>query len=403
MVHPGECNQLCGEVATPAQGAGQGSFVPPGCDGGAFARTLNILVGQDGAKAVPQLADMNGDGNLDVVVNPRKGPSALVLAGDGSGSFAGQPVVLPQGGAFAGGWGIDVGDLNGDGMLDVAAGDHVSGALAWRNQGQMSFALATGGLPAGTYNGVGLADLNGDGDLDAIYGADQFSSGLDLVLGDGTGSWTAAAFPTSNAKNAGTFSFADHDGDGDLDVFAFGQSAQVGGVIAFVYDNDGGSFGEAAQLQGGSGNTLGNPVQGSVGDVDCDGAVDVLSGGSLHLAVAGSWQLSNTIGSTKIGHLGDLDGDGLADVVLHDEIGGLVAYRNEGGSFAVMDVGLPDATYVPPGVSGENVTPLATAYGIDLGDVNDDGKLDVVRVFCSMVSSGFSNTDYCFVEVWVRG
>jgi VCBS repeat protein len=403
--HPGDCNQLCGQVAAPDPEAGLGSFAPPGCSGGQFQRTYGLLIGDDGSKAVPQLADMDGDGHVDLVLNARKGPSAMIMPGDGTGNFASQPVVLPAGGIFAGGWGIDLGDIDGNGMLDLAAGDHVSGALAWKNQGSMAFALATSGLPAGTFNGVGLAELSGDGHMDAIYGADQFSSGLALVLGDGNGGWTpanAATLTGSAARNSGNFGFADYDTDADLDVFAFGQSSMFGGVIAYVYTNDGGTFTEATQLTGGAGNAIGSPVQGSLADVDCDGVLDVATGGTVHRGTGDGWQPLTTVGPANIAHLGDLDGDGFADLVLHDESNGLVAYHNDNGSFAVMDLGLPDATYVPPGVSGENITPLAQAYGIDLADVNGDEQLDVARVLCAMTSTGFTNKDWCFVEVWVR-
>jgi hypothetical protein len=405
---------VCGAAAAPAPSAGLASFSPPGCDGGGFSLAWTYELVSDGAKAVPQLADLDGDGLVDLIVNPRKLPSAIVFRGDGTGQFdAG--AYLPAGGIFAGGWGIDLGDVDGDGRLDLAAGDHVAGALAWRNGPAMAFALSAGGLPAGTFNGVGLADLSGDGRLDALFGADQFDNGFELRLGDGAGGWTAAApagLPAYNAGggpvNSGHFAFADYDADGDLDVFAFGQRS--GGISAFVYRNDGGAaaFSAVAELAGGTGNLIGNPVEGGVGDVNCDGALDVAAGGSIWLGApggaAGTWTLGATVDDASISHLGDADGDGLLDLFTHGTAGlRLWINGGDGTTWTLRDAGLPDETHVPAGLGGgDAVYPLGDAYGIDLADLNGDDRLDVVRVLRSGRIVGFSTFDQCFVEVWLR-
>jgi hypothetical protein len=357
----------------------------------------------DGAKSVPALADLNADGRLDLALNARATPTAMVLAGLGQGAFA-KPTWLPSGGLFAGGWGLDLGDVDGDGLFDLVAGDHASGALAWRNQGSLSFALANTGLPGKTlFSGAGVADVDGDGDLDALFGADQFGMGLRLFLSDGGTGWTEQAAPElagSSVRNAGYVAFADFDEDADPDAFVFGQTTGALGVFVFRNDGAGKAWSPVAQLSGGSGQSIGNPVQGAVGDVDCDGALDVVAGGTVHHGAGGGWQLGPAPDASKIGHLGDMNGDGFADLVTHSEALGLRLYLNDGTgkSWSGADVGLPDETYQVPEAGG---AAFSSAYGIDLADVDGDGALDVARTLC-VTESGLVAKKRCFVEVWVR-
>ena len=241
----------CHQPSAPAAGVGLATHIPIGCAGdGGFTKSWSVFVQGDGyasaeaPRTIPYLGDFDDDGALDLFVNFRKASTAFVFTGLGDGSFNPTPAQL-SGGLFSGGWGGDLGDLNGDGNLDVLVGDHVRGAWAWAGNGAFQFSDMTTGLPAPfLFNGGGLADLDGDGDLDAVFGADQFNKGYALAHNDGGGLWTPGAAPTTvNAGSVGSFSFADFDDDGDLDIFAFGHG---GGTImdAYVYRNDGDGFAE---------------------------------------------------------------------------------------------------------------------------------------------------------------
>jgi hypothetical protein len=375
---------------------------------------FNTYGGIDGGKAMPVLADLDGDGDLDVFINVRKMGVTTVLTNNGDGTLAEPPVTLPASGSstgidFAGGWGGDVADIDGDGQLDTVVGDHVKGAHVWLNQGAMSFAPADSGLPGGTYNGAGLADLNGDSHIDVVFGADQFGTGFDVVFGDGAGGWTAAPatglppFGGGGPTNIGFFSFADYDEDGAVDIFAFGSAGA--GTTVWAYRNSGdGSFSAAAQLNGGDDRTSGNPVQGSVGDVDCDGVLDIATGGTVHLGAAGVWTSTAPTDAAEISHLADMDGDGWLDLVTHSVEQGLVLYRGDGsGSFVVADVGLPAPSTVPPDLSDGT---LRTAYGIDIGDIDGNGALDIVRSVRYSTPGGGGilggGNDHNVLEVWIR-
>jgi hypothetical protein len=361
-------------------GAGVASVVPIGCGGPGFTLAQSITVSNyadpEAPRSVPLLGDLDGDGDLDLAVNFRKAGAAYVFAGAGDGRVSEPPAASLDGGLFAGGWGGDLGDIDGDGDLDVMFGDHARGGRAWLSMGNMAFTEARTGLPDDVlFSGGGLSDVDGDGNVDALFGADQFGSGMHVYRGDGAGSWSSAAAPALQASNIGYFASADYDSDGDLDVFAFGKSGP--GVTAFVFENDGGVLSLVAQVSGGMSPLGADPVQGSIGDVDCDGNLDIAAGGTIHLGDGATWTLAATLDASQISHLGDMNGDGHLDLVTHDPSVGLALWLGDGtGTGWSLDdaSGLPDASDTSHGAA------MDSAYGIDLGDLDGNEALDIVRV-----------------------
>jgi hypothetical protein len=177
----------CHAPTDPASDRGLNSDAPAGCGDGSFTIRASLSVASyadpEAPRSMPLVGDLDGDGDGDLVVNFRKASVGLVFSGNGDGTFGPQPAQL-TGGLFAGGWGGDLGDFDGDGVLDVVLGDHVRGARAWRNGGSMSFVASQSGLPPENqlFSGAGVADVDGDGDLDALFGADQFGSGVRMLL-----------------------------------------------------------------------------------------------------------------------------------------------------------------------------------------------------------------------------
>lgn len=372
---------------------GVASHVQVGCGGGDFTLVAAISVAAyadpEAPRSVPLLADLDDDGNVDLVVNFRKASVGLAFRGLGDGGFDPMPGTL-QGGIFAGGWGGDLGDLDGDGAKDVVFGDHARGAWAWRNTGGMTFTEVRGGLPDGPlFAGAGLGDLDGDGTLDALFGADQFSSGVQAFRGTGAG-WSAMAAPAVTGASIGDFAFGDLDGDGDLDAVGFGRGTAA--IDAHVLANDGtGALAEAALLGGGgTPGGLADPVQGAVGDVDCDGDLDVAAGGTVHLGSAGSFAAGGAADVAVIAELADMTGDGHLDLVTHDPSVGLAVYVGDGtgSGWTSLGAGLPGVDYRKGGVA------LDEAYGIAVADLDGSGALDVVRI------AGFAGAFW--VESWVR-
>jgi hypothetical protein len=153
------------------------------------------------------LADLNGDGKIDIAAADSSG-SASVSLGNGDGTFQ-APVYYATG---TGSTAIAAGDLNGDGKPDLVVANEGNILTGGSDRGNVSILLGSG---AGAFktatdisigiepNFVVLQDLNGDGKLDLLvldYGVPQgFASanpgGVSVLLGNGDGTFqTAVAY-----------------------------------------------------------------------------------------------------------------------------------------------------------------------------------------------------------------
>jgi len=159
--------------------------------------TIGVLLGNgDGTLQTPVtypagsypefivMADFNKDGHLDVAVTNRAiagtPGQVTIFLGKGDGTFE-DPVAY---GPFYDAFSIAVGDVNGDGILDIVVGDVKSGSLLLGN-GDGTFQI---GQPIGCADAVAfaVADFNRDGKADLVC-ANNLGQEVELFLGNGHG------------------------------------------------------------------------------------------------------------------------------------------------------------------------------------------------------------------------
>lgn len=305
--------------------------------------------------------DVDGDGDIDLVVGNDHDPNQLLL-NDGRGSFEDAtvgrlttPTVPPPNSFFANAtYAVDLADIDGDGDLDLLlCNDHNLPNRVHVNNGAGVFTDVTAtALPSNQNYSVDqvVADFDGDGDVDWFV---NNSGGNRLYLNNGAGVFTDAS---SNLPAGGDFfvrnsSAVDVDQDGDLDLLL--NTTYDNGVPQILRNNGLGAFGLTLLPMPLFGPTI-------AADLDGDGTIDLTTeGGKFYrglgnLSFAAPQQLAQ---SPKAAADLDLDGD-------LDLLGEAVVMRNDlPAGFA--SVPTPDLTFV-------------TFGGFAIADLDGDQDLDFV-------------------------
>ncbi|HEX7254283.1 MAG TPA: VCBS repeat-containing protein, partial [Thermoanaerobaculia bacterium] len=127
------------------------------------------------------VADMNGDGIPDIISGPFRGgdTSLHIWLGDGQGHFTPWHLnFVYERGRTPGGvlvyGGVAVGDIDGDGKMDLVTAGHTGGLLSFFGDGTGNFRVVRTGLPGKDFSsqGIALVDADGDGKLDIVAAKD---------------------------------------------------------------------------------------------------------------------------------------------------------------------------------------------------------------------------------------
>ncbi|MDO7875197.1 T9SS type A sorting domain-containing protein [Hymenobacter sp. ASUV-10] len=327
------------------------------------------------------LGDVNGDGLADIVAGNQSGAAISVLLNQpaAAGTF-GTPLRCPTGGGQP--RGIALGDVNGDGRPDIvtanAAGGNVSVLLSLAPQ-SATFAPPTSYGSGGTQpTTVALGDVNGDGRPDIVTG-DFVTGRVGVLLNQAglPGTFGAVATFDGGVSRLTGVALGDVNGDGRPDIVtgSFG-----GGGIGVLLS----TAPQAAQFSAPTTYVASGPADVVLHDVNGDGRLDILAADSYTDAVlvllnqaslpgAFGAATSYSSGGRYPGYLAvrDVSGDGRADIVVGNE-----GAAPDPGSVGVL-LGLPGQ----PGTFGAVVTYSSGDLGpfsIALGDVNGDGRPDAV-------------------------
>ncbi len=373
---------------------------------GAFQASGTVPVSLPAGYSPVTLAalDVNGDGDLDLVVDVS---SAIeVLFGNGNGTFQ-RPIVtrIASGSGFAV---MAVGDLNQDGIPDVVLQAYNTNTVnLYFGKADGTFRAAQSlNIPGdGPAQAIAIADLNGDGIPDLV---DDL---VEVALGKGHGDFAPAvyypvngaslfagggAIAVGNFQNTGRLDLVIQDSYGLSILLNAGRGTFIDGVPTTVpggriacsaagdFNRDGipdlalstnssiliylGTGKAAAPYKAGATYPLASDGCPVAGDLNGDGKIDILiPAGSPTAAYA---YLGNGDGTFQAGpasslpevcffSLADFNGDGILDYVTSTN---LMAYGNGDGSFSTPVTIVPGAYFVD----------IATA------DMNGDGRPDII-------------------------
>jgi hypothetical protein len=317
------------------------------------------------AGQVVAVADLNGDGKPDVVTG-NCGNTVSVLLNTGQGSLAARTDYRVASCPDV----ITLVDLNGDNRPDIVAGDDGGAISVLLNHGDGTFAARQDyPIEQGPDNGGGatdfaaVGDLNGDGKLDlAAVNGFEASHGLTVYFGNGDGSF-GARHDYDLAADGDALAVGDLNGDGVLDL-AYADLGDVGEI----FNQGGGSFVpvKGEYPAGGEGANI------FAADLTADGLADVV----VTYPDEGSVEVLLDQGGGSLRHfvdyrtapgpewvaIGDVNGDGTPDLVVAGKTLSILRGRGD-GSF------LPGKSY-----STGTTAPRAVA----IADLNGDGKADLV-------------------------
>lgn len=300
--------------------------------------------------------------------------------------------------------GVSIGDLNGDGWLDIvlAKGRHTplyNRVLLSDRTGRF-IAANLGVTPDRSYSAE-LADIDADGDLDVVVGNDLPDRKL-VFKNDGKGNFTLAGSWGEPSWPTRYVTLADLNGDGFPDIVAANAGASLPLPIpypSFMCLNDGtGAFPSCRPLPSES------AVRIVSADFDANGAIDLFVGhrdggrnfilwNSGPARFAERTAIGPDVSNIRVAAVGDFNGDGLPDLVVCDDRRKTTAvFLNAGGRAFHGPISLPTGNRTP--------------YAVSAADLNHDGHTDIVVGYVAATGSVYfmRGDGHSFVEApWNDG
>ena len=364
---------------------------------GSFSKPVNLSVGRTPVAVLA--GDFNRDGKSDFVSSNLDGHTVSVVFGKGNGKFLDVSPIADNAGPVQ----MVSADFNHDGITDLATvnagnsqdGNTVSvffGQVGAKFSRQLALKVGTDPLSLAT------ADFNNDGLPDIV--AANFGTypddpgGISVLLNKGNGSFQpAASFPAGDFPDFVAAADFNRDGNQDVVVSDFGTNVGVAGISVLSGDGKGG-FSAPVKV----GPDIDFAFQVLTGDFDNDGNPDIAySSSGINDSVSvllgdgkGSFAPAKTVTSSFFVFTfttGDFNHDNLADFAVE-----------EGGVIEML-LGQGNGRYQSAGFVDEGEAALFSAIqSLAVGDFNKDGFLDLAApdVFSDNVSVLLGNGDGTF-------
>ncbi len=331
-------------------------------------------------------ADLNGDGNIDIVTcnSIGGGGSISVLMGDGQGHFA--PAVTYNMGSDP--HGLALLDVDGDGDVDVVTANQGSDDLALRrNNGDGTFGPVTffEGGGSGEYS-VAAADMNNDGITDLVVGM-RSSQNIVVHLGNGNGTFTPQA-PQSAGGGVWMIVCGDIDANGNMDVSCANSFSNNGSVL---FGNGNGTL-QAPQIVSTGGHTNATDLGDLDGDGDLDWVISVFGASQwrLYRNDAGTMHFLTSFPSSAnpaCAALCDIDNDRDLDLILLTETSDEIVVK-ENGALDASTFCYGTATTCPCGNAGAKGHGCDTSLQNGGGLLNATGRASVASDSLSLTAGG---------------
>jgi VCBS repeat protein/FG-GAP repeat protein len=365
---------------------------------GSFLPVASQTLQSDGGPSALAIADVNRDSQNDLVVANETSGTVVIYLQRPSGSLPSTPSQLLQNGKSP--IAISIGDLNGDGRNDAIAVNLGSGtadifyqSLSGRLPSIPDLSLATGPGPSSGPYSLDIGDLNGDGLLDAAVanqGAQPPSIGI--LLQDPTGKLLLARAITLD-KKASSLAIGDLNSDGLSDL-ALAQPDQLAPEACIFFQGTTGEFSSSPDRRIPSAS---RPSLVMIADLNGDGGKDLALGLFKDTAdprraltiflqapdgssLTESQTIHTDFNTTAFG-MGDLDSDGRNDL----------AFYGTNSTQVPIFIQQSSALFLPEPQVQVWVGDLAGGR-ILIGDVSGDGRDDL------LVNQGASNAILIFSQ-----
>ena len=394
----------------------------------ASSNTVSVLMGNGDGTFKPavsyatgsnpwsmDIGDLTGNGKLDIVTCNQAANTVSVLMSNGDGTF--QPAIDYSTGANSAPECVRLGDVNGDGKLDIITANAGTNAISvLLNQGNGTFGAPTTFSTATHPTSIAVGDLNGDGRLDIVT-ANYATNNVSVLLGNGDGTFQTAVNYSCGSEPE-TVAVADLNGDGHLDIV----TANYTNTASVLLNKGNGTFATNVDYATGSG-----PYSLAVADLNHDGIPDIVT--VNHAANSVSVLLGNGDGTfaTHVDYstgngpfwvaLGDFTGTGYGDIAVTNETDGTVSvlrgseyFRPASSKLAASFAGKADGTWYfhvravdSSGVGGptatcqvniDTIAPVTTGSGLSANATSGWTNAPKVTLSATDASSGVAATYY---------